>query len=76
METKKWLHIVSFTLVIVGALNWGLFGLFNFDLIEAILGGILNGVIAEIIYTLVGIAGVYLLVTHMKECTTCSEMGK
>lgn len=74
METKKWLHIVSFTLVIIGALNWGLFGLFNFDLVETIFRGV--PVVAEIIYTAVGIAGVYLLVTHMKECKTCSEMGK
>ena len=74
METQKWLHIVSFTLVIVGALNWGLFGLFNFDLIEAIFSGV--PVVAEIIYTLVGVAGVYLLVTHKSECKICSEMAK
>lgn len=74
METQKWLHIVSFSLVIIGGLNWGLFGLFGYDIIDELLGGFPT--VAEVIYTLVGAASVYLLVTHIKECKTCSSVAK
>lgn len=70
MDSKKVLHMVAFALVVVGGLNWGLFGLFNFDLVDALFGGLPT--LAEIIYVLVGAATVYLLVTHVKECKVCS----
>ncbi|MBQ4167147.1 MAG: DUF378 domain-containing protein [Clostridia bacterium] len=44
--------------IVIGALNWGLVGIFQFDLVAAIFGG-MSGVVARIIYTLVGIAGVW-----------------
>lgn len=58
----KVLNIVALLLIVVGALNWGLVGLFGFDLVAAILGG---GEIAErstlssIVYILVALAGIY-----------------
>ncbi|MGL4656302.1 MAG: DUF378 domain-containing protein [Sarcina sp.] len=48
--------IIGLTLIIVGALNWGLIGLFGFNLVEAIFG---FGVFSAIVYVLVGIAGAY-----------------
>ena len=45
-------------LVIVGGLNWGLIGLFQFNLVEAIFGGNLY-FISRIIYALVGIAAAW-----------------
>ena len=45
-------------LVIIGGLNWGLIGLFSFNLVEAIFGGNLY-FISRIIYTLVGIAAAW-----------------
>lgn len=65
----KWLHIISFILVIVGALNWGLVGLFGFNLVSSILGA---GMLTNLIYVLVGLAGLYLAFTHMKDCKMCS----
>ena len=44
--------------IVIGALNWGLVGILQFDLVAAIFGG-MSGVVARIIYTLVGIAGVW-----------------
>jgi len=44
-------------LVVIGGLNWGLVGLFDFDLVQAILGGI--PILARLVYILVGIAAVY-----------------
>ncbi|MBE0432995.1 DUF378 domain-containing protein [candidate division WOR-3 bacterium] len=46
-------------LVIVGGLNWGLVGLFRFDLVAAIFGGM--SIIARIVYVLVGVAAVYMI---------------
>lgn len=49
---------ITLLLVIVGAVNWGLIGLFQFDLVAALFGGgEQSGAFARIIYTLVGISG-------------------
>lgn len=48
---------ISLALVIIGALNWLLIGLFGYDLVGAIFGGQM-AVFSRIIYTLVGIAGI------------------
>ncbi len=45
-------------LIIVGALNWLSVGLFQFDLVAALFGGA-SGIISRIIYSLVGLAGIY-----------------
>ncbi|MEI3607300.1 DUF378 domain-containing protein [Pseudogracilibacillus sp. SE30717A] len=47
---------IAWTLVIIGAINWGLIGLFQFDLVAAIFGGQDSG-LSRIIYSLVGISG-------------------
>ena len=51
-----WLAVI---LVIVGGLNWGLVGLFNFNLVDAIFG--VRGIITLIIYVLVGLSALYML---------------
>lgn len=51
---------VSLGLVIVGAINWLLVGLFRYDLVASIFGGTAT-TSARIVYTLVGIAGLYSL---------------
>lgn len=56
---------ISLILVIIGALNWGLIGLFNFNLIGALLGEPAN-LIGRIIYILVGAAGVDMLMLLFK----------
>lgn len=53
---------LALTLVIIGALNWLLVGLFEWDLVSAILGGDSHresSAISRIIYTIVGICGIY-----------------
>lgn len=47
-------------LVIIGALNWGLIGFFNFDLVAAIFGG-QESVWSRIIYALVGLSGLMVI---------------
>lgn len=53
----KIIDTIALVLIIVGALNWGLIGLFNFNLVDTIFGTM--SVISRIIYTLVGVAGVW-----------------
>lgn len=50
------------TLVIIGAVNWGLIGFFRFDLVSFLFGDM--GWISRIIYALVGLAGLYMLSTY------------
>ena len=51
---------ISLALVIIGALNWGSIGLFQFDIVAWIFGG-QTSVISRIIYTLVGLAGIWCI---------------
>lgn len=50
------LQRIALLLTIIGAINWGLIGLFQFDLVAAIFGG-QSSLLSRIIYSLVGIAG-------------------
>lgn len=52
----KILYYIALTLVIIGALNWLLVGLFSFDLVATLFGNM--SVFSRIIYTLVGISGI------------------
>ena len=59
----KRLNALAVILTIVGGLNWGLVGLFKFDLVAAIFGGMHFGevnVASRIVYTLVGLSAAYL----------------
>ena len=49
-------------LVIVGAVNWGLVGLFEFDLVAALFGG-QDATWSRVVYTLVGLSGVIIAIT-------------
>ena len=66
-----WMHVVAFTLVIVGALNWGLVGLLNFNLVEMLFG---VSSLTPLVYVLVGVSGLYLVITHQKDCRACEMM--
>jgi uncharacterized membrane protein YuzA (DUF378 family) len=57
MKTLEWLAVV---LVVVGAVNWGLVGLAQFDLVAALFGG-QAAPLSRVVYGLVGIAGIALL---------------
>ena len=51
---------ISLSLVIIGAINWLLIGLFGYDLVGALFGGQM-AVFSRIIYTLVGLAGLWCI---------------
>lgn len=65
----KWLHMVSFILLIAGGLNWLLVA-FNFNAVA-----LLGETVAQIVYILVGLAAVYEVVTHKGNCRACGSDG-
>lgn len=60
-NTSRTLDVVSIILLIVGGLNWGLVGLFRFDLVAALFGT--DSALSRVVYVLVGIAALYGIVT-------------
>lgn len=64
MRTKA-LDYLALTLVIVGAVNWGLIGFFQYDLVAGLFGG-QSSWISRIIYALVGLSGLYSLAFYGK----------
>ena len=56
----KIINKIALLLIIVGALNWGLVGLFSFDLVAWITGGA-TSILARIIYTIIALAGVWCI---------------
>jgi hypothetical protein len=58
------LDLVALILLVVGGLNWGLVGLFSFDLVATLFG--VASVVSNIVYILVGLSAVYVAVILMK----------
>jgi hypothetical protein len=58
----KPLHWIALLLVVIGAVNWGLVGLFQFDLVAALFGG-QTAPLSRVVYALVGLAGVVVAAT-------------
>ncbi len=56
---KNYLDLISMILVIIGGINWGLVGLINLDLVKLIFGSI--PVLQQLVYILVGLAGLYMI---------------
>lgn len=65
MKETNAVDLIALILLVIGGLNWGLVGLFQFDLVEAILGAI--PVLQRIVYGLVGIAGLYVIYYLVRE---------
>jgi len=58
LNSLQWIALI---LIIVGGLNWGLVGLFNFDLVAAIFG--MMSALSRVVYILVGLSAIYTLGT-------------
>ncbi|HUW23136.1 MAG TPA: DUF378 domain-containing protein [bacterium] len=58
LNSLQWVALI---LIIVGGLNWGLVGLFDFDLVAAIFG--MMSALSRIVYILVGLSAIYTLGT-------------
>jgi uncharacterized membrane protein YuzA (DUF378 family) len=70
----KALHMISFILVVIGGLNWGLVGLgelmgSDWNVVHMIIGSMAS--LEWLVYVLVGLATLSLLATHKKDCRYC-----
>ena len=63
-DSKGGLRTVAYILVIIGGLVWGLVGLFNFNVVNAVLGSI--PLLERLVYVLVGLAAVLLIIPETK----------
>ena len=63
---NKMIDKLSLILVVIGALNWGSIGLFQFDIVAWIFGG-QDALVSRIIYTLVALAGVWCISLLFRE---------
>jgi hypothetical protein len=64
---------LSLVLVIIGALNWLLVGVFEFDLVAFISGGSQTALLSKIIYIAVGLAGIYSISLLFRETAPVRE---
>ena len=64
MKDKNVVDMIALILLIVGGLNWGLVGLFSFDLVAFLFGSI--AILQNVVYTLVGVAAIYTIYYLMK----------
>lgn len=71
---KAMIHIVTFSLAMIGAINWGLVGLFGFNLVEMLLGS--WPALVKLVYIAVGVSAVYVFATHQQDCKICGAMMK
>ena len=65
MHKKGW-HAVTFILLAIGGLNWGLKGLFDWNIVMY-----LGATLEKVVYILVGLSALYELFTHGKRCKEC-----
>lgn len=72
----KVIRFIAILLVVIGALNWGLYGLFQYDFIADIFGGP-DSALARITYVIVGIAGIFgisfIFNKHLYCCGCCKS---
>lgn len=66
----KALHLVSFILLVIGGLNW-LLTAFGWNVVEAIFQE--GTLLTKVIYILVGLAAIYEVATHKKNCRACGK---
>lgn len=60
----KWLNVITLILIIIGGINWGLVGLFQFNLVEVIFG--FSPTLLTIIYIIVGLSGLWQIMPLSK----------
>lgn len=68
----KGLDYTALTLVIIGAVNWGLIGIFKLDLVSFLFGNMTW--LSRLVYTLVGLSGLYLLSLYGRVTEMGSEL--
>ncbi len=68
MKSKS-IQSISQILLIIGGINWGLVGLLDINLVSALFGDMTS--LSRVIYTIVGLAGIYALMDMCNMCKSC-----
>lgn len=68
----KMVHTVTFILLVVGGLNWGL-AAFGYNVVDMILGA--GSIASKVVYVLVALSAVYEIATHKSTCNACPSGG-
>jgi len=66
---SKELHMITYSLMVVGALNWGLMGLFDINLVNMLLESM--PMLEKVVYILVGASALVEVVYHKATCKLC-----
>lgn len=67
----KGLHMLTFLLLVVGGLNWGLVGLLDLNLVTMLFGS--WPMLEQVVYILVGLSALYEVLTHKSRCKECAK---
>jgi len=68
MNVLKW---IAYAMVLIGALNWGLVGAFDFNLVSFLFGNMT--ILTRIIYTIVGLCAITYFIMSFREDSECSN---
>ena len=68
LNIMKW---VTYTFVLIGALNWGLVGAFNFNLVSYLFGDMT--ILSRIIYCIVGLCAIGYLILSFRDTSECAS---
>ncbi|ADL51340.1 DUF378 domain-containing protein [Clostridium cellulovorans] len=71
----KTLDIIALLLVVIGAVNWGLIGFFEFDLVSSLLGGMYSAA-SRVVFALVGLAGLYAISFFGRDRTISKDQSR
>lgn len=70
----KYLHMITFLLLIIGGINWLILGVASWD-VSALFGG-QTATVSRFIYVIIGLAAIYEIVTHKDCCKKCAPPKK
>lgn len=66
----KGLHTITFILLVIGGINWGLVGTIDYNAVETLLGA--WPLVVQVVYVLVGLSAIIEVATHKKTCKDCA----
>lgn len=73
-EKGKGLHMFTYILMVVGGLNWLLLGAFQWEVTELFGGS--SSTAGRVVFVIIGLATIYNLATHNKNCKVCDKGSK
>ncbi len=70
----KYFKHLAYVLLLLGGINWGIYGLFGFDIVDVLLG--FEPLFARIVYDVIGLSALFIIITHFSSRNCCSYCDK